>query len=114
SCQIEQWDAARGDVLAHLSPRDVKPLAAQSIMQFGMNEMDLAQIGLRGVLADARAMLDRLPAVGVALYAETCEQADVGLIGFAKSVGIAAADGGDGADWELGFAIHSSSRYNCL
>ena len=41
-------------------------LGAQLVEQFGMDQMHLAQVGLGRILADARAMLDRLAHMGVA------------------------------------------------
>ena len=56
--QCEQIDPARGDVFTQLRRRNVKPLLCQLIEQFGLNEMDLTQIGLRGICPHTRPMFD--------------------------------------------------------
>jgi hypothetical protein len=47
--QPQKIDAARRDVLAHLPGRDGEAVLPQLVVQLGMDQMDLAQIGLGGV-----------------------------------------------------------------
>lgn len=67
-----------------------------------MNQMDLTQIGLGRVPANAGKMLDGLSAVRVAFHAQPGDEANVRLIGFAKGVRAALAHGSHGAHWEIG------------
>ena len=72
--QPEQVDAARGHVLAHLAGRHLEPALAQLVMELGMNEVDLPQIGLRRIRAHAREMLEPLPEMSIPLNPEPGEQ----------------------------------------
>ena len=50
SRQAEQIDALRGHILAKMAGRDAaEAVARQFVEQLGMDEMDLPQIGLRGI-----------------------------------------------------------------
>src|SRR3982074_176993 len=60
-----------------------------------MDQMDLAQIGLRGVLADARAMLDRLAHMRIAGNTETSKQAYAEAGRFAEVMTGARTDAND-------------------
>ena len=66
----EQVDAARGDVLAHLSGRDGIAFCGQFPEEFRVNEMNLAQVRLQGIGGDAGAVPDRFSRMGVTLDAE--------------------------------------------
>ena len=68
---------ARGDVLANLAGGHLEPLGKQFVKQLSVDEMDLPEIGLRGVLGDSGAMLHRDPAMRIAFDAEAREQLDV-------------------------------------
>jgi len=48
-------DAAGGDVLAHDAGRHREPGGDQRVMQLGMDEVDLPQIGLARVAPDAES-----------------------------------------------------------
>ncbi len=61
-----------------------------------MDEVDLAQVGLGGVPGEAGAVLDGGAQVGVALDAESGQEADAGAGGFGEGVGGVGADRGDG------------------
>jgi hypothetical protein len=56
----EQIDAAGGHVFAHLPGRDGEPGVSKLVVQLGVNQVYLAQVGLALVACHARAMLDRL------------------------------------------------------
>ena len=56
--------------------RDVEPVGAQLVVQLGVDEVDLAQVRLRRVARDARAVLDGLAGVRVAGDAEPGDERD--------------------------------------
>jgi hypothetical protein len=91
----QEVDAAGGDVLAHLASADRKAAVPQFIVQLSMDEVDLAQVGLLGVAGDAGAVLHGGPGVGIALDAETGEEADALIGGFGEGVGRAAVHSHD-------------------
>ena len=96
--EAEQVDAGRRDVLAHLTglqPREA--LLGELVVQLGVDEVHLAQVGLRRVAAHVRAVLDGRAAVRVALDAEAREQADGVGVGLGHRVPGAHADRGDDA-----------------
>ena len=73
--QGQQIDARGGDALAEVGRPNDETLLAKLIEQFGVDQMHLAQIGLRRIPADARTMLDRLAHMRVAGDLKTLEQA---------------------------------------
>src|SRR6202022_510069 len=75
-----------------------------------MNQMHLAQIGLRRVLADAGAVLDRLAHMGVACDTQSLEQANAEARCLAEVMAGAKADRCDaahGSRFRLAFAEHA-------
>ena len=78
--EAEQIDAARRDILAHDAGCQTKPGGFELVVQFGVDQVDLAQIGHGRVLGDARAVLDRHPHMRVALDPEPSQEADAALI----------------------------------
>ena len=58
--QPQQVDAAGGDVLAHLPGHHREPGGPELLVQLGVDQVHLAQVGLVRVAGDARAVLDRL------------------------------------------------------
>jgi hypothetical protein len=92
--QGEQIDAAGGDVLAHLSRGHGEARATQLVVQFGVKQVHLAQVGLTRVARHTRAMLDGPAEMGVSLHAEPCEQPDVLPIRLGQRVGRARPHGG--------------------
>ena len=68
--QAKQIDAARGHILTQLSGRHGESSGAQIGMQFGMNQVYLAQVRLARVLSHSRSVLHRGAHVSVALHAE--------------------------------------------
>src|ERR1700676_1888483 len=95
--QRQQIDAGRGDVLAELAGRNREALGAQLVEQFGMNQMYLAQIGQRRVLAHARAMLDGLAHVGIAGDTQSPEQTNAKARRLAEVVAGVTTDRNDAA-----------------
>ena len=103
--QRQQVDAASGHVLAHHRRVDVEAPTAQLVVQFGVNQVNLAQVGLVWILAHPRSMFHASAAVGVALHAESFQQDDlvagvlrwrvVGLLGDGGHGG-GGGDGGGG------------------
>jgi hypothetical protein len=65
----EQIEPARGDVLADFARPHVKSCRAQFIVQFGVDQMNLTEIGLCRVFSDAHQVLHRLTQMRIALYA---------------------------------------------
>src|SRR5215472_19190044 len=93
--QSEQINAAHRDILAHLPGRDAEAGFAQFVMQFGMNEVDLAQIRLARIAFDARAVLHARAGMRVAFDAEPREQPDTLFVRLAHCVPGAAAHSDD-------------------
>ena len=69
----------------------------QLIVKLGVDQMDLAQIGLGGIARRPRAMLDGHSLMRVALDAQPGHEANAGLVSFDQSVPRAAADSSNGA-----------------
>ena len=78
SRQTEQVHAERRDVLAHLAGAHVEARRLKLIVQLGMNQMHLAQIGLARVARHSRAMPDGRSHVRVTLDSQPREQPDAG------------------------------------
>src|SRR5437868_6405626 len=95
--QGQQINAGGRDVLAKLTRLYRKAFRAQLVEQFGMNQMHLTQIGQLRVLADARAMLERLAHMGVAGDTQSLEQANAAARRLAEMMTGAKADGCDAA-----------------
>ena len=73
---IEQCQPARQHILADIARSEVEALAAQVIEQFGVDKVDLAQVGLARVDCDAGPVPDGGAGMGVSGNAETREQRD--------------------------------------
>jgi len=73
--QTEEIDTARRDVLAHLPGRDCETTRSQFVVQFGVDQVNLAQIGLGRVARDPRAVLDGDPLVRVAFDSRARQRA---------------------------------------
>jgi hypothetical protein len=78
--QPQQVDPARRHVLAHLAGPHLEAAPRELLVQLGVDQVDLAQVGLGGVAADPRAVLDGRAGVGVALHAEALDQDDGVLV----------------------------------
>ncbi|CAN5192798.1 hypothetical protein BH24ACT10_BH24ACT10_04350 [soil metagenome] len=87
----EQVNAAGEDVLPHLPGADVEALVAQFSKQFGMDEVDLAEVELRGVGGDSAAMLHRDAGMGVTLNSQSRQQRDLFHDSLAEAVLLVAA-----------------------
>lgn len=94
--QAQQVDAARGDVLPELTRGDREASRGQLVVEFAVDQMDLAQVGLRRVLGHPRPVLHRHPEMGVAFHAEPRQQTDPVADGLAEVVSLVTADGGHG------------------
>lgn len=70
-----------------------KPPAAELVVQLGMNQVYLAQVGLVGVGGDPRAVLDGDPGVDVAVDADARDERNTVLGRLAQLVHVATADG---------------------
>src|SRR5436190_13097332 len=93
--QGQQINAGGRDVLAKLARLYRKAFRGQLVEQFGMNQMHLTQIGQLRVLADARAVLERLAHMGVAGDTQSLEQAYAETGRLAEVMTDAATDGND-------------------
>jgi hypothetical protein len=67
---VEEIEAAGRDVLAHLSGGDAETGGAELVVQFGVKQVDLTQVGLLRIAGHPRAVLDRRAGVRIALDAE--------------------------------------------
>jgi hypothetical protein len=84
--QSEQIDPAGGHILAEVTRAHGEPCRAQFIVQFGVDEVHLAEVGLSRVPRHARTMSDSSPLVGVALHAQTSDEVDSRLRRLAEGV----------------------------
>lgn len=84
--QSQEIDALGGDVLAQLARLDLEALSPELGEELAVDEMNLAQIGLRRVSGDARPVLDGDPAMGVTLDSESCDNRDDRLGDFGEGV----------------------------
>ena len=84
--QSQEINALDGDVLAELAGFDLETLSLKLGKKLAMDEMDLAQIGLRRVSGDARPVLDGYPAMGISLDSESCNNRDGRLGDFGERV----------------------------
>ena len=75
----------------------VEPRRPQLVVQLGVDQVHLAQVGLSRVARDPRAVLDRLALVGVALDAQPGQEPDAVVTLFGHRVRLAAADRADDA-----------------
>ncbi len=96
SGKSEQINPACGDVFAHLSRVNLEPSSLKFVVKLGVNEMHLAQIGLRRVSRNPGPMFDRHAHVRVALDAQSLEQLDAGLLELLHGVGWTAKNSFDG------------------
>jgi hypothetical protein len=72
--QAQQIEAAHENILAQLARRDGKSLARQLIEQFGMEQMNLSQIGRCRIFRHAAAMFHRRSAMRISANALPCDQ----------------------------------------
>lgn len=90
--EAEKVYTARGDVFSHLPGRHGEAYSLQLVVEFGPDQVQLAQVGLRGVLRHPRAMLDRAAHVGITLDTQPRKQPYAGLPQLAEGVPCAVAD----------------------
>ena len=100
--QTEQIDTVGRDVLAHLPGRDGETGRAQFLVEFGVDQVNLAQVGLGRIARHPRAVLDRNALMRVAVDAEPGHELDAVLVGFDQRVRRASADGRD-------YCVHCAS-----
>ena len=91
----EEVEAAGGDVLAHFAVRHAETAHAELLVQLRMDEVDLAEVGLRGVARDARAVLHLLARVSVAFDAKPGQEGDAFDRGLTHRVAGTAVDSFD-------------------
>lgn len=80
--QAEQINPLGGDILPHLPGRKRETAPAQLVVQFGMDEVNLAKIGLMRIPGHPRAVLDGRSRMRVIFNAKPGEQPDRPLIAF--------------------------------
>jgi len=90
--ECKQIDLARGYILSHIAWPDVETAGGEFVVQFGVDEVNLPEIGLRGIARDARKMLHRRPAMRIVLDALPRKQANAGDRGFTEFVDGASRD----------------------
>jgi hypothetical protein len=93
--QRQQVETARRDVLTHLASADFEADRAQLVVQLGLDQVDLPQIGLLWLARLARKMLDRTAEMRITLYAQAAQELDPILGRFTERVRRASADGDD-------------------
>lgn len=89
----EQVDAGRGNVFAHLSGADGDASRGEFGEEFGVQQMDLAEVRRGGVFAHAVEMLGGGTGVRVAVNAVVGDEADSGFDLLAEAVDSASRDG---------------------
>jgi hypothetical protein len=70
-------ETAGRDVLTHLANSDIEATSPQFVVQLGVDQVHLAEVGLSGVRGDAGSMLHRRSAMGVAVDAEPGDEHDL-------------------------------------
>jgi len=70
-------------------------------MEFSVDQVDLAEVGLARVTRDSRAMLDRLAQMRIPLHSSPGEEPDAPLIRLGKGVCWAAAHGLNGSTHQV-------------
>jgi len=103
--QGEQIDAGGGDVFSEIAGEEGKAGRAKGFEEFGLQEMDLGEVGLSGIAPGEVAVADGGAAVSVALHAQTGEEVDVRLRMLAEGVGSAEAYGDDTGRHQRGFRV---------
>jgi hypothetical protein len=76
--QAKEIDAGRRDILAQVARSHLEPLGSQFGKQLLVDEMDLAQIRLRGIDLHAGSMLHGAPGVCVPVDSDSSDQPDRG------------------------------------
>jgi hypothetical protein len=74
--QPKQINPLRGDILAKLGRANIEALGAKLIEQFGVDQMDLPQIGLRWVRSNAGTVFDSRAFMNVAFDTLTGDNAN--------------------------------------
>src|SRR5688572_2027379 len=70
----------------------MKAAGAQGVVQLGVDEMDLPQVGLSWVLLHPRAVLNSGSGMGITFNADALNQPNARLRGLAEGMGTAAVD----------------------
>src|SRR5215813_11289882 len=104
----EQVNAAGRHVLAHVAWRYLVPEQIQFVMQFGVDQMYLAQVRRIRIAGDPGQVLDRATRVHVAFDAESGYEFDRIPDRLAEGVPAVTADGGHEACWHR----HRGSGYH--
>jgi hypothetical protein len=97
-----------GDVLAEFSGAHREAPGGQFGEQFGVNQVDLSQVGLARVGGDAGAVFDCGAAVGIAFDAVPGDQAQLWRAAFAETV-VPVAGEGDNV-WVRAFGVHNNTN----
>ena len=74
--QAEEIHASRRHILTHVARSDGEPHSLKLIVQLGVNEVDLPQVGLCRIALHPRNMFDRQALVRVRLYTEPRDEPD--------------------------------------
>lgn len=85
--QREKVDPGGGDVLAEVAGPHGEAFPVEFVEEFAMDQVDLPEVGLRGVPAKARQVLDGPAEMRVAGDAEAFDERDAGGAGLAESMG---------------------------
>jgi len=93
--QGEQIDAGGGDVFSEVAGEEGKAGRAKGFEEFGLQEMDLGEVGLSGIAPGEIAVAYVGAAVSVALDTQTGEEVDLRLRVLAEGVGPAETYGDD-------------------
>jgi len=94
--QLEQRDSSRRDILAEIAGSHFEPSRAELVVQLSVDEMDLAEVGLRGIARNARKVFHRYALMRVVLDAKPFNQSNRRLILLAERVGLASRDSDHG------------------
>ena len=84
--QAKQVNALRGDVLTHLAAGYIISCRAELLVEFGMEQVDLPQVGLARITRHSGKVLNGFTQVCVSLHAQARQERDAGLVPLAKNV----------------------------
>jgi hypothetical protein len=93
--QGQQVRAARGDVLAEVAWVDHETIVKQLVEELALDQVDLAEVGLRGVGCDARTMPHGGAEVSIALHPHPSDELERWLRRLREVVARTAVEMGD-------------------
>lgn len=106
--QGQQVYALGGDIFTEFANAYCEAFCGQFGEQFGVDQVDLPQVGLGGIGGDAGAVFDCYAAVGIAFDAVPGDQAQLRRAAFAEAMIPVAGEGDD--VWVRAFGVHNNTN----